>query len=137
MSKLRITWKKSAIGYRRDQGATIKSLGLRRLHQTVEREDTPVVRGMVLKVRHLVNVIELQDEPQDEPQPVRRRASQTKKTTLEEKPSEAALFTKDAVSEPEAIGDAVEEPTATVTPRKRSPRKKAPFANANQDTTTK
>lgn len=133
MNKLRITWKKSAIGYRRDQGATIKSLGLRRLHQTVEREDTPVVRGMVLKVRHLVNVIELQDEPQ----PVRRRASQTKKTTLEEKPSEAALFAKDAVSEPEAIEDAVEEPTAAVTPRKRSPRKKAPFADANQDTTTK
>ena len=54
MGKVRITWKKSWIGYERDQRATIRSLGLRRLQQTVEREDTPIVRGMINKVRHLV-----------------------------------------------------------------------------------
>lgn len=61
MAKLRITWKKSGIGFERDQRATIKSLGLRKLHQTVERPDTPVIRGMVHKVRHMVQVDELQD----------------------------------------------------------------------------
>jgi large subunit ribosomal protein L30 len=56
MDMLRITWKKSWIGYERDQRATIRSLGLRRLHQTVERQDTPIIRGMVHKVRHMVLV---------------------------------------------------------------------------------
>ena len=56
VDRLRITWVKSTIGYRESQRATIRSLGLRRLHQTVERPDSPVVRGMVNKVRHLVRV---------------------------------------------------------------------------------
>ena len=61
MAKLRITWKKSDIGFERDQRATIKSLGLRKLNQTVERPDTAVVRGMVFKVRHMIQVEEIQD----------------------------------------------------------------------------
>ena len=61
MARLRITWKKSGIGFERNQQATIRSLGLRRLNQTVEREDTPVVRGMLHKVRHMVQVDELED----------------------------------------------------------------------------
>ncbi|MDE2900412.1 MAG: 50S ribosomal protein L30 [Chloroflexota bacterium] len=61
MARLRITWKKSGIGFERNQQATIKSLGLRRLNQTVEREDTPIVRGMVNKVRHMVQVEEVVD----------------------------------------------------------------------------
>ncbi len=56
MAKLRITYKKSAIGYNQKQKATIQALGLRRLHQVVEHEDTPVIRGMVNKVPHLVSV---------------------------------------------------------------------------------
>ncbi|MBI2854266.1 MAG: 50S ribosomal protein L30 [Chloroflexi bacterium] len=56
MSKLRISWTKSTIGYSRDQRATLQSLGLRRMQQTVEREDSPIVRGMLQKVRHLVQV---------------------------------------------------------------------------------
>lgn len=56
MAKLRITYKKSAIGYNQKQKATIQALGLRRLHQAVEHEDTPVIRGMVNKVPHLVLV---------------------------------------------------------------------------------
>ncbi len=56
MGKLRITLVKSPIGYERDQGATVKALGLRRIRHAVEKEDTPSVRGMVHKVRHLVKV---------------------------------------------------------------------------------
>ena len=56
MARLRIRWSRSLIGYERDQRRTIRALGLRRLHQTVEREDTPTIRGMLHKVRHLVTV---------------------------------------------------------------------------------
>ncbi|GIW07869.1 MAG: 50S ribosomal protein L30 [Dehalococcoidia bacterium] len=59
MSRLRITWTKSTIGYSQRQRDTIRSLGLRRLHQTVEREDTPATRGLIDKVRHLVVVEEV------------------------------------------------------------------------------
>ncbi len=56
MAKIAITWKKSGIGFGRDQRRVIASLGLRRLNQTVEHEDTPSIRGMVRKVRHLLEV---------------------------------------------------------------------------------
>jgi large subunit ribosomal protein L30 len=59
---LRITYVKSAIGYRQDQRDTLRSLGLRRLHQTVEKPDTPSIRGMINKVRHLVRVEEVMSE---------------------------------------------------------------------------
>ena len=55
---LRITLVKSPIGYAKRQKGTLRALGLRRMHQTVEHEDTPVIRGMVAKVRHLVRVEE-------------------------------------------------------------------------------
>ena len=61
MSTLRITLKRSAIGYRGDQRDTLRALGLRRLHHTIEREDTPTVRGMLHKVQHLVAVETLND----------------------------------------------------------------------------
>lgn len=57
MGRLRITWKRSAIGHKEDQKRTIRALGLRRLHQTVEHPDTRSLRGMVQKVRHLVEVV--------------------------------------------------------------------------------
>ena len=57
--KLRITWKKSAIGYAGDQKRTIPALGLRRLGHTVEHGDTRAIRGMIGKVRHLVEVAEV------------------------------------------------------------------------------
>jgi large subunit ribosomal protein L30 len=59
MAKLKITYTKSAIGYQKDQGRTIRALGLRKLHQSVEHEDTPAIRGMVHKVIHLVKVEEV------------------------------------------------------------------------------
>jgi large subunit ribosomal protein L30 len=54
--KLQVTYRKSAIGYARDQKATIAALGLKRLNQTVEHPDSPQLRGMLRKVRHLVEV---------------------------------------------------------------------------------
>lgn len=53
---VRIRQVKSGIGYSKDQGATLRGLGLRRMNQVVELEDTPSVRGMINKVTHLVRV---------------------------------------------------------------------------------
>lgn len=58
--KLRITYKKSAIGYEKSQRATLQALGLKKLNQTVEHEDSPVIRGMVGKVSHLVTMEEVE-----------------------------------------------------------------------------
>lgn len=58
--KLRITYIKSFIGYDQTQKGTVRALGLRRLGDAVEHADTPVVRGMVDKVRHLVQVEEIE-----------------------------------------------------------------------------
>jgi len=55
---LRITLIKSAIGYSEPHKATVRALGLRRLNQSVVQEDTPVVRGMLRKINHLVLVEE-------------------------------------------------------------------------------
>jgi len=56
VARLRITFIKSGIGYAKDQKRTLQALGLSRLNQSVVREDTLAVRGMVNKVRHLVKV---------------------------------------------------------------------------------
>lgn len=58
MSKLRVTWIRSDSGRRFDQKRTIRALGLRRLGHTVEHSDSPSVRGMIDKVRHLIAVEE-------------------------------------------------------------------------------
>lgn len=59
MAKLKITYKKSAIGYNESQKRTIKALGFRKLNQTVEHDDTAVIRGMINKVTHLLAVEEV------------------------------------------------------------------------------
>jgi len=53
---LKITLKKSAIGFDRKQRLVVQSMGLRRINHTVELPDTPETRGMILKVRHLIEV---------------------------------------------------------------------------------
>jgi large subunit ribosomal protein L30 len=55
---IKIKWVVSFIACPRDMRQTVRGLGLRRLHQVVERQDTPAIRGMILKVRHLVEVVE-------------------------------------------------------------------------------
>jgi large subunit ribosomal protein L30 len=56
---LKITQLRSTIGCKQNQRATLKSLGLRKIRQTVEKPDTPQIRGMILTVRHLVTVEEV------------------------------------------------------------------------------
>ncbi len=57
--RLRVTQVKSAIGYHKTQKETLRTMGVRRMHQTVELPDTPTVRGMVRKVIHLIQVEEV------------------------------------------------------------------------------
>lgn len=56
---IRVTLIKSPIGYTKRQKETVRVLGLRRMNQTVEHVDSPSLRGMLAKVRHLVRVEEL------------------------------------------------------------------------------
>ncbi len=56
---LRITLVKSPIGFSKRHKATVRALGLHRLHQTVEHVDSPSLRGMIYLVNHLVEVVEL------------------------------------------------------------------------------
>jgi large subunit ribosomal protein L30 len=56
--KLRIKLVRSPIGYSVRQKRTVRALGLRRINQTIEHADTPVIRGMINKVSHLVLVEE-------------------------------------------------------------------------------
>lgn len=57
---LRVTLIKSPIGYSERQKGTVRALGLRRMNQTIEHVDSPVVRGMLNKVSHLVAVEEIE-----------------------------------------------------------------------------
>ncbi len=59
--KLQIKWVKSSIGYSRRQKATVRALGLRRMGDVVEQADTAVIRGMIDKVSHLIEVVELSE----------------------------------------------------------------------------
>jgi large subunit ribosomal protein L30 len=53
---LQVTLVKSPIGYTKDQKATVRALGLRRMNQTIEHKDTPAIRGMLNKIIHLVKI---------------------------------------------------------------------------------
>jgi large subunit ribosomal protein L30 len=58
VAKIHIKWVKSGIGYPADQRRTLKALGFHRLNEVVEKEDTPVIRGMINKVSHMLSVEE-------------------------------------------------------------------------------
>jgi len=62
MSKLRVTWIKSANGHREYQKRTIKALGLRRLNETVEHDDSATIRGMIASINHLLKVELIKNE---------------------------------------------------------------------------
>jgi large subunit ribosomal protein L30 len=55
---IKVTLVRSPIGFPEPQKATVRALGLRRLHQTVEQPDTPALRGMLAKVIHMVRIEE-------------------------------------------------------------------------------
>jgi large subunit ribosomal protein L30 len=59
MSRLKVTQVRSVIDRPKDQKDTVRRLGLRRMHDTVVKEDRPEIRGMLAKVRHLVAVEEV------------------------------------------------------------------------------
>jgi len=61
MATLKITLTRSLSGRPEDQRATVKALGLKKTNTFVTQDDTPVIRGMVRKVEHLVTVEEIQD----------------------------------------------------------------------------
>lgn len=58
MATIKVKQIKSKIGYPKDQKATLHALGLRKISQVVEVEDTPSARGMIRKVHHLVTVVD-------------------------------------------------------------------------------
>ena len=58
MATIKVKQIKSKIGYPKDQKATLQALGLRKISQVVEAEDTPSARGMIRKVHHLVTVVD-------------------------------------------------------------------------------
>ena len=60
---IKIRWIRSGIAFNRKQSEVIRSLGLRRLQHVVERPDTPVVRGLIAKVAHLVEVVDAESRP--------------------------------------------------------------------------
>jgi len=59
LAKLIIKLVRSVIGSKKDQKATVEALGLKKISQVVEKNDTPEIRGMINKVRHLVEVEEV------------------------------------------------------------------------------
>ncbi|MCD6545182.1 MAG: 50S ribosomal protein L30 [Thermotogae bacterium] len=61
MSKLKIKLIKSPIGYSKDQKATVRALGLRKLNHEVIKEDLPQILGMIRKVSHLVKVEKVEE----------------------------------------------------------------------------
>ncbi|PKQ28127.1 MAG: 50S ribosomal protein L30 [Candidatus Anoxymicrobium japonicum] len=58
-SRLKVTLKRSLVGRPPDQRGTVRALGLKRIGHTVEKEDRPEIRGMIFKVKHLVEVEEV------------------------------------------------------------------------------
>jgi ribosomal protein L30 len=113
MTKLRITYTKSAIGYSQDQKDTVRSLGLRKLNSTALHNDTPSIRGMAFKVRHLVKVEELADEAAT--QPTKAKAARPVKTTF----APAAVTAEQIVAEKPATTQVlavVDEPTVAEVP---------------------
>jgi large subunit ribosomal protein L30 len=63
MSNLKITWKRSQIGYDQRQRKVIEALGLKRLQHSVVRQDSPTIRGMINKVSHMLEVEEVKESP--------------------------------------------------------------------------
>lgn len=124
MTKLRITYTKSAIGYSQDQKDTVRSLGLRKLNSTVLHDDTPSIRGMAFKVRHLVTVEELAEEVALKPtkaatvRPVKTTfapAAVTEKPIAAEKPAAASPAVAKTLSV-EETPEVVELPDVAATP---------------------
>src|SRR5687768_7306063 len=117
MAKLRITYTKSSIGYSQDQKDTVRSLGLRKLNSTALHDDTPSIRGMAFKIRHLVKVEELADE--EAIQPAKVAAVRPVKTALvaTAAPKKPAATKAPAVAKAKPVAEPaiVDEPAVAAT----------------------
>ena len=83
--KLRITQVRSAIGREFDQKGTLKALGIRKLNNTVIKDDTPQIRGMIRKIRHLLVVEEIQEKKITKEKKSETGEVETKETVKKEK----------------------------------------------------
>jgi ribosomal protein L30 len=132
MAKLRITYSKSTIGYSKDQKATVRSLGLRKLNSVVIRDDTPATRGMIFKVRHLVKVEEVAEgtpaktakhtvrpivtQPLADAAPVKAARRATRPAATQKLAEESQALARDEASaKPAATQKLVEAPAAPET----------------------
>jgi len=100
MTKLRITYTKSAIGYSQDQKDTVRSLGLRKLNSIALHDDTPSIRGMAFKVRHLVKVEEVAEEAAVKP--AKAATARPVKATLVRTPVAAEPIETEVLAEVDA-----------------------------------
>ena len=91
--KLRITYKKSSIGYSKTQKATIRSLGLRKLNSVSVREDNNSIRGMIFSVKHLVAVEEVGDEVELMPKPGQNRPARRRPVAVVTEPANVPAAT--------------------------------------------
>ncbi|RKX54893.1 MAG: 50S ribosomal protein L30 [Thermotoga sp.] len=65
MAKIKITLTRSRYGFKKDQRDTVKALGLRKIGQSVVKDNTPVIRGMVDKIKHMVKYEILDEQKED------------------------------------------------------------------------
>ena len=84
MRKLRISQVRSAIGRHMDQKLTLRALGITKLHRTVIHNDSPQIRGMVNKIRHLLEV-EVIEENENEKAPSKKKIPKVTDTPNQEK----------------------------------------------------
>ena len=89
MAEIKITWKKSCIGFPSKQERIIESLGLKRLHHSVIHQDSPTIMGMVNKVIHLVQVEEVLEEANKPPSNLQERKARLQKPLRLKKKSKA------------------------------------------------
>jgi large subunit ribosomal protein L30 len=105
---MHIKWVRSGIGFPRRQKTWVRSLGLKELNQVVERPDTPQIRGLVARARHLLEIVE--------GSPAQASASEPGYTLLpaEIAPVQAAVKTEEATEQATPVAEAA---PATTEPR--------------------
>jgi ribosomal protein L30 len=132
---LRVTQVRSTIGRTQDQRATVRSLGLLRIRDTVFQVDRPEIRGMIRKVSHLVTVEEV-TPAQAEAERARRVASRERDRPVVTagKGGTTGSASKPAASKP-AAKEPAEKPVAKKTAAKKTAAKKAPVKKAAAEKT--
>jgi len=128
-SKIKIRWIRSGIAFNRNQKAIVRSLGLRRLHQVVERQDNAVVRGLVAKISHLVEVVKEGKPPvwASVPEYTVVKLEPAREVVSDEKGqppiAEAAVETS-ASETPEPVVEPESAEPASSEPKSKAPRKR-------------